>query len=217
MLKGSLYVTTDINVVSQMLSTNRLVIIGEPDQTLVQSTNAMVASILLPPYNCMMAKMDNDIPQFTQLYYNHLMSNEVSNFIAVMIRALYNGTNILLYSTQDEFSLYFEQFYNFMISNYGIYIGTPVNQFTVDPNYFWKLCSTMYLYELFTVEEFFVNYPQGLEIPDEIIRKLIYELNPYIENNNSFEAYKMYFYNYKERIKAANNKFLSPVMSMVIK
>lgn len=217
MLKGSIYITTDINVVRQMLSTNKIVIIGEPDQILVQSTNALVASVLLPPYNCMMAKMDNDISQFTTLYYNHLMSNEVSNFIAALIRALYNGTNILLYSTQDEFSLYFEQFYNFMISNYGIYIGTPVNQFMVDPNLIWKLCSSMYMYELFTVEEFFINYPQGIQIPDEVIMKLIYELNPYVEDNKSFESYKLYFYNYKERIKAANNRFLAPIMSMVNK
>lgn len=217
MLKGSIYITTDINVVRQMLSTNKIVIIGEPDQVLVQSTNALVASVLLPPYNCMMAKMDNDIQQFTTLYYNHLMTNEVSNFIAAIIRALYNGTNILLYSTQDEFSLYFEQFYNFMITNYGIYIGTPANQFMVDPNLTWKLCSAMYMYELFTVEEFFINYPQGIEIPDDIIMKLIYELNPYVEDNKSFESYKLYFYNYKERIKAANNKFLAPVISMVSK
>lgn len=217
MLKGSIYITTDINVVRQMMSTNKIVIVGEPDQLLVQSTNALVASVLLPPYNCMMAKMDNDIQQFTMLYYNHLMSNEVSNFIAALIRALYNGTNILLYSTQDEFSLYFDQFYNFMISNYGIYIGTPANQFTVDLTFIWKICSTLYMYELFTVEEFFTNYPVGTEIPDEVIMKLIYELNPYVEDPKSFECYKSYFYNYKERIKAANNRFLTPIIGMVNK
>lgn len=217
MLKGSIYITTDINVLRQMMSTNKIVIVGEPDQALVQSTNALVASVLLPPYNCMMAKMDNDINQFTMLYYNHLMSNEVSNFIAAIIRALYNGTNILLYSTQDEFSLYFEQFYNFMIANYGIYIGTPANQFMVDSTLNWKLCSALYLFELFTVEEFFINYPSGIQIPDDVIMKLIYELNPYVEDNKSFECYKTYFYNYKERIKAANNKFLAPIMSMVVK
>lgn len=217
MLKGSIYITTDINVLRQMMPTNKIVIVGEPDQALVQSTNALVASVLLPPYNCMMAKMDNDINQFTMLYYNHLMSNEVSNFIAAIIRALYNGTNILLYSTQDEFSLYFEQFYNFMIANYGIYIGTPANQFMVDSALNWKLCSALYLFELFTVEEFFINYPSGIQIPDDVIMKLIYELNPYVEDNKSFECYKTYFYNYKERIKAANNKFLAPIMSMVVK
>lgn len=215
MFKGSLYITTDINVVRQMMTTNKIVIIGEPDQALVQSTNALVASVLLPPYNCMMARMDGDIQQFTMLYNNHLSSVECSNFLAALFRALYNGNNILLYSTQDEFTLYFEQLYNFLVCNYGIYIGTPTNQFAFNPEFAWKICTILYMYELFTVEEFFINYPQGIEIPDDIIMKLIYEINPYVQEQ-SFEAYKRYFFEYKERIKGTN-KFLSPVMRMVNK
>lgn len=215
MFKGSLYITTDINVVRQMMTTNKIVIIGEPDQALVQSTNALVASVLLPPYNCMMARMDGDINQFIMLYNNHLSSLECSNFLAALFRALYNGNNILLYSTQDEFSLYFEQLYNYLVSNYGVYIGTPNNQFTFNPEFTWRLCTSLYIYELFTVEEFFMNYPQGLQIPDDIIMKLIYEINPYVQDQ-SFEGYKKYFFDYKERIKGAN-KFLSPIMTMVSK
>lgn len=214
MFRGSIYVTTDINVVRQMMTTNKIVIIGEPDQALVQSTNALVASVLMPPYHCMMARMDGDMQSFVMAYNNHLSSIECSNFIAALLRAIYNGTNILLYSTQDEFSLYFEQLYNYLVMNYGVFIGTPNQQFSFNPEFTWRVCTSLYMYELFTVEEFFINYPAGIQIPDDIIAKLVYEINPYV-NDQSLEGYKKYFYDFKERIKGAN-RFLAPVMMMKV-
>lgn len=213
MFKGTLYMTTDINMVQQMMTTSKVVIIGEPEPGVVQATGAVVGSVLLPPYQAMMARMDNDMQSFCNIYNDHLFKKESVNFLTVIFRALYNGTNILLYSTQDEYSLYFQDLYNHVLNNYGVLIGTPTNPFQEYTEFSWKICSLMYMYEVFSIEEFFTNYPQGIDIPDDLIMKLVYEMHPYVEDT-SFEGYKKYFSNYKERIKSSN-RFLSNIMHKV--
>ncbi|MGL5330506.1 MAG: hypothetical protein ACRDD7_14640 [Peptostreptococcaceae bacterium] len=210
MFKGTLYVTNDINVVQTVMVSNRIIIVGEPDAAFVQSTGAVVGSVLLPPYNAMIARMDNDMNSFSQLYNDYLLQKEPSTFITVILRALYNGTNIVLYCPSDEFTLYFEELYKHMIYNYGIYIGTISSPFNFDPSFAGKICAMMYFYDLFNVQELFIAYPKGVDIPDDIVMKLIGDLNPYVQDI-TLNGYKQYFFELKERVKIKNT-FLSPIM-----
>lgn len=207
MFRGSISITTDFNTVQNMLGTHRVVIIGEPDPQLVQMTNAVVGSILLPPYNAMMALMDNDYNNFNMIYYNHLSQQECLSFIAVLIKSAIQGTNLLLYMKPDEYEMYYKPFELYMINNFGIQIGNEYNQFMYNQNYNHIILSVLYLNDLITVPELFNIYPQGIQFDDNVTMKLINEVRPVIQDT-SFESYKNYFYNYKESMKQNNSSYV---------
>lgn len=204
MFTGTLSITTDFNTVQNMLGSHRIVIIGEPDQQIIQLTNGIVGSILLPPYPSMMALMDNNIQEFNRLYSEHLSSSECNSFLAVLIKAMMQNSNILLYMTPDEYNMYFIPFSVYMRDMFGITIGSQYNNFSYNNNYDSQIYSLLYLNDLITVQELFLIYPTGIYFNDMVIMKLINELRPPV-NFNDINQYRQYFYEYKETTKQQNN------------
>lgn len=203
MFKGTMSITTDLNTVQNMLGSHRIVIIGEPDPQLVQMTNAVVGSVLLPPYQAMMALMDNDYNNFNMIYYNHLSTQECLSFVSVLVKSMIQGTSLLLYMKPDEYNMYYNAFELYLLNTFGIQIGSTSKPFMYNNNYDPVIYSLLYMNDLITIQELFLIYPAGVQFNDNVVMKLINEMRPVIQDT-SFESYRNYFYNYKESIKQTN-------------
>ncbi len=206
MFTGTISITTDLNTVQNMLGSHRLVIIGEPDQQLIQLTNGIVGSILLPPYPAMMALMDNNMQEFNRIYSEHLSTPECNAFISILVKSMIqntNNTNILLYMTPDEYNMYYIPFSTYIRNMFGIEIGSQYNNFYYNNAYDSQIYSLLYLNDLITVQELFLVYPAGTYFNDFVVMKLINELRPAV-NFTDINQYRQYFYDYKESTKQQN-------------
>jgi len=216
LFNGSIFVTTDLNVVRNNFTTSKVVVIGDnqpSNQELVTSVGGVLASVLLPPYQSMEAYLDNRKEDFINLYYAYLFSRETLALLAALVRAIMNGTNILIYINADEYNMYFEALYNFIAINFGIFIGTGTNQFgfSNNPIHIKFICDTLYLNEFLSIPELFALYPADADFLQEVVVKLINELNPYVADT-SFEGYCNYFRNYRNQMLANNGSFLKPLV-----
>jgi len=210
MFKGTLFITTDINTAQQLAYTNKVIIVGEPDQNMVKALNAVVGSILLPPYPAMMAQMDGNIDEFYRQYYIHLYTKEPQEFIATILKALMLGTNIVLYCSNDEFQLCGQFLLNFLQSDLGITVGTPNNSFYFNPIYTPAICTLLYMCDLLTAEELFILYPIETPINNIIVPKLVEELQPFVEDQTP-EGYIKYFNRLNVRVKQHGKFMKSPI------
>ena len=210
MIRGTLYVTTDLNMLKNLIGMSRVIIIGEPDPGLVNSIQAVVGSILMPPYSAMTHYVNGDMNTFGMEYINHLMKQEATEFIAVMIKALCNGTNLTVYVTPDEYDMYFRIFAEYMINIYGIVIGNERMPFSFNPTFIPSLCNLLFLSNLMTVEELFMNYPVGVQFSELAVIKLINEVSPRIKNTD-FNSYAAYFMQYNQMTKT-NGRYIAPAL-----
>ena len=211
MLTGTIYVTTDINMVMSCIGKCNIVRIGDEDQRL-DDRFTIVGKVISPPYQALSAYLDNDINTFLSLYEQHLNSKMCVQFISILFKALMNGNNLLLYLNNDEYEIYFGALMRHIANKYGVVIGTPNNSFEFNPNYIHVILSYLYDFELLTVQEYLELYPQGIPLPSFVVQKLINEINPNIPNA-SIETYMEYFNNLKEMIKRNNNKYLELAIS----
>lgn len=165
-MKGSIYITNNQQVVLNSAQNYSIICMsGETDnfKELIHATNASVASVLLPPYDAVMLELDGDINGFVNAYYNYLSNNEPAMFISLILRALYNGTNILLYLTDEESKLnYMPVFSKYMHDVFGIIIGTETYQFSYNSGYLSVIYDTLYMNELMTSKEYIQSYPVNI-------------------------------------------------------
>lgn len=209
MLKGTIYATNNMQILQNALGSSSVIIVGEADDNFINSINAVKGSVLMPPYQCVSALMDNRIEEYNRLYFQHLSEPCCVELIAVIIRSLYNGNNIMIYMNPDEYNMYFAQLSQYLLNTFGIMIGTESNNFGYNNNYDYALCTLLYQFNLFSPQEVLTLYPQGVQLTEPIIMKLITDINPFIEGAD-FSSYSLYFNNYKEKIKMNNNIFLKP-------
>lgn len=215
MLKGTIYVTDDINMAMNLAPTHTIICVsGETHnyQEFINVTNASVASVLLPPYEAVMQELDGNLMAFKDIYYTYLSTNEPHQIIALILRALFNGKNILLYCTKDESKMNYMKFLlMYLYENFGIIVGTQNNPFGFDPRYELIILNVLYLNNLMNADEYLSNYPiihNSIDDPN-ILLKLANELKPFILNP-SLEAYRQYFINYLARLRNGI-KAISPI------
>ena len=218
MLKGTIDVMTDLNRVMERLYTfdgNTKVILlqDQPDPSVVSQCRGVVGSILLPPYECFSLKL-NDDPNFAPAYFNYLSTGDTFDFLLVIIRALYNGTNLILYTSKGEYQNFFPEFSAFMLSTFGVLIGEPekYTAYGFDINYTPFICNNLYMYGYMNFEEYMINYPKDPRygIPQQVIFKMVEEVNPYVKEP-SIEAYAKYFMDYKTAIGNYNRLLEIPL------
>jgi len=212
MFKGTLFITTDVNILQQLVYNNKVIIIGEPDPAMINALNAVVGSILLPPYLAMMAQMDGNINEFYNQYYLHLYTKEPQEFIATILKALTLGKNIVMYCTEDEFKLCGQFLLQFLQKDFGIVVGTQNNQFYFDPAYTPTVTTLLYINDLVTADELFMLYPDTIPINDIILPKLVQELHPVVDEQTK-DSYLKYFGDLNHRVKL-NHKFRKSPISM---
>lgn len=213
MFKGSIYVTTDINVAIQASCASKIIIMGDPNVAAQQIPNAIIGTTFVPPYQVMISYLDGNIQGFVQQYTSYLTSPEVMSYIANILMALRKGVNIMIYLNIDEFGMYFGTFSQFIYSAFGITIGsnnTPFGFLNL-PQYKNETLSLLYLNDLITAKELFMEFDQTMFFSDFVIMKLCEEFQPTLDEGNTLEVYRKYFYDKLIKIKMTNRYIENPI------
>ena len=203
---GTLTVTTDKELLANAHCYGfKPIAIVESESVLELATtdNIQVASILLPSYDAVSAYLDGNLPLFQSMYFGQLSGRNCDEFITLIMLALYRGNNILIYISSDEIKeLPYPKVLSMYLENiYGYY---PQRQYHGDQNILGEylhnqaydpliLCK-MYKYSFIDSEEFLNEYPPNIDIPMDVVNKLMYEESPIIQNPTP-DTCKAYFMN----------------------
>ena len=214
---GTLTVTTDKGLLANAHCYGfKPIAIVESESVLelVTTDNIQVASILLPSYDAVSAYLDGNLPLFQSMYFGQLSSRNCDEFITLIMLALYRGNNILIYISSDEIKeLPYPKVLSMYLENiYGYY---PQRQYRGDQNILGEylhnqaydpliLCK-MYQYSFIDSEEFLNEYPPNIDIPMDVVNKLMYEESPVIQNPTP-DTCKAYFMNIIKTIHGVFDK-----------
>ena len=184
---GTLTVTTDKGLLANAHCYGfKPIAIVESESVLelASTENIQVASILLPSYDAVSAYLDGNLPLFQSMYFGQLSGRNCDEFITLIMLALYRGNNILIYISSDEIKeLPYPKVFSMYLENiYGYY---PPRQYPGDQNILGEylhnqaydpliLCK-MYQYSFIDSEEFLNVYPPNIDIPIDVVNKLMYE------------------------------------------
>lgn len=176
MLKGTIYVSYDINLCLANLNTCKTIIIAdEPD--LYNIPGKIGGSLLLPPYEALVSIIDNDEAKFRYEYLNYLSNNPtVNSFVDIILQALIAGTNIIFLIDKEgpKFDLVLKEFF---IGAFGIIIGDESNQFQFDMNYIPIILNRLYADDSINAEYYLKLFPENIPFDPFILRKLSYDTN----------------------------------------
>lgn len=203
---GTLTVTTDKGLLANAHCYGfKPIAIVESESVLelASTENIQVASILLPSYDAVSAYLDGNLPLFQSMYFGQLSGRNCDEFITLIMLAIYRGNNILIYISSDEIKeLPYPKVLSMYLENiYGYY---PPRQYPGDQNILGEylhnqaydsliLCK-MYQYSFIDSEEFLNVYPPNIDIPIDVVNKLMYEESPTIPNPTP-DTCKAYFMN----------------------
>lgn len=176
-LKGTIYITNDINLcLSNLNMCKTIVIADEPDQYNIPGK--IGGSLLLPPYEAMEYLIDGDMNSFNREYLNYLQTNySVDKFVSIIIQALIAGTNIIfLLEDEEELTDQIEvTLLNFFVMQYGIIIGTSSRSFAFDTTYTPFILNKLYAEEDMPKETYLNLFPQEIPFDQFTLQKLMYE------------------------------------------
>ena len=214
MLKGNISVTTSEEEVMKNASTNVIICIsGETHnyRQMIDASNAMEASILLPPHDALSAELDNNMQDFEAIYYSYLSTNNMaSEIIAMILRVLYNGKNIMFYLTKSESEMaYMKYFIEYFRRYLGIIISVEGSPCAFDINYAPVVLTAMLIKDLFEPVPYLMLYPDNKPLPGEAIAKLSKIMNPVLKSYTP-ESYILYFNEYRRNLKDAGKPLVSP-------
>lgn len=175
MIKGSIYITYDINLCLANLNTCKTIIIADdPDKYNIPGK--IGGSLLMPPYQALTAVIDGDEEKFKYEYLNYLtMDPTVNKFINIILQALLVGTNIIFLMDNEgpfKFDIILKEY--FMMS-FGIILGDYNIEFQYDINHIPVILNKLYTEDDIDPQTYLRDFP--LEIPFDpfVLRKLAYE------------------------------------------
>lgn len=110
------------------------------------------------------------------------------------------------------------EFCNFFAKYYGIHLGmsnsmgNPPTMGCMDPAYIERNEILLYQNNLLTAQEFLYMFnPEGM-LPQDVVVKLIYELNPPVNNPNDPVEYENYFRYCMKVLKEQNKVLIDPMV-----
>lgn len=212
-LNGTIYVTSDLNMVQSNINTSKvLMVTNEP--ILEGHPNKVAATILLPPTQAIIADADDDIQTFQTMYYQYLISDEVTEFFSLLFYILHIGVNILMYIPKEDVkSLDYVGFLlAFFTNNYGIQVGTDQIPFAFNPQFEGMIADMLYLNDLIDYVDLLMNF-SVLTINDGSIMKLYNDIRPYVQMQSVIEM-RNYFNQYQMQIMKRNT-FVEKVVTRV--
>lgn len=224
MIKGDIYLTTDPRVVLQLAINQKSLVLflqeeTDIDKTLLSSIGANqgnVISCLLPDYKSFISQVEEGRKEFEKNYFEYLNTKAPLTVLITIIRALCNDRNIILYTPYDNAETFVPELLKFIGLSFGLIVGiTGTNNdrpCSFDLSYTKNITELLYLFDLYTIEELFLDFPTNEWFSDNVVVKLVNDMQPYLKNSNpTLQDYGLYFYNYKEKVKE-QNKFLKPIV-----
>lgn len=195
MLKGFMNITSDPRLCFEFAQNDPItkIISLDEDNTYMElnpanNPNVIMGTVLLPPIEVQWAELDGDVQKFNELYFAHMASKPVEDFIFTLIGYVYMGGNIIIYCPDFDASgldnsMSIQFILNYIEGGYGMHLGTgPQDTFRYDPS-----CIPMYYIGIFglniiNVETFLMSYPLDAIIPENMYYKIILDTGIYGEN-----------------------------------
>lgn len=192
-LKGNIYITSDINVVyGYPLGINNKVINLDEDGLLQEDDqNIIGGSCLLPPMLAKIAESDGNEYEYEMLYKEHLLDPYQQGFVAALLAALYKNKNLLLFLPELGYSFTRDSLCKYIYQLYGINIGIMEMDKVAGP-IVKTLCfcdksaapiwlNLIYEARVMTPYEYLINYPEDADLKTnmKIMNLLIEDLKPY--------------------------------------
>lgn len=154
-LTGNLFATSDLGVVDTAARNGyKLLYIGD-SMEMPREYKFIDAIAFTPDYQSMMAAIGNDIPRFQELYSRNLNQPSSQELMAIILKALRQGTNIMMYFPQDSLQLQYPAFLLQYFENaLGIQTGTDMIPPAYNENYNLSNLRLMYIFRLIGWKEF---------------------------------------------------------------
>lgn len=180
---GSISITDNINFVRDILYSNssqdiRIISLDEDNSIPTNHPLVLGGTCLLPPMDALIAEADGDEQLYDVYYSEHFNDPFVSQFIGALFIFLYNGGNLLFYlpSLRDTTGKKFlQQFWIRYGINIGI-VGQSTHNYDISCIPIWL--TYIYLSDAMHPFELLYFYPVDALIPDNIMNKLLNEINP---------------------------------------
>ena len=190
MIKGTIYITYDINLCLANLNTCKTIVIAdEPD--LYNIPGKIGGSLLLPPYEALACIIDNDEERFRYEYIHYLLADlTVVKFINIILQALIAGTNIIFLIDKEgpKFDIVLKEFF---ITYFGIILGDESHQFTFDMRFIPSILNRLYCDCDIDPDYYLKMFPDDIPFDVCVIRKLAFDYNlPYGGYYSSQDYYK---------------------------
>ena len=183
-------------------------------ENLIQITNGIEVSILVPPYEALSEEVNNNLLGFNAIYFQHLATNPIAQkIIALILKSLIVGKNVIIYLTPGEAEMWYSSsFIEFMRTAYGLTISTSIGIESMwDFNYKDIILTTIFLNDLLDPLEYLNSYSLNSVLPIESIVKLSNVLNPVLPNNiYDTQSYITHFDNLRRNIQSTGVKLTSP-------
>lgn len=186
MLKGTMFITDNIDVLYNTNLSNTKIINLDEDGVLGESKDIIGGTCLLPPMEAKIAEADGNEQMYDTIYSNHLLLPHQLEFISALIAFLYKGGNLLLFLPELGYNHTTEKLIEHLYVNYGLHPGLIGSQ---NPNYvncfYDERCIPMWLNLIYTNNiispyEYLYQYPIDAPITNNQIKMLLIEqVNPY--------------------------------------
>jgi hypothetical protein len=213
-LKGDISITDNFDFIRDIITSppnEKIKVISLEEVPTIDTSlpNVIGGALLLPPIEAMMAAVDGDAPLFTQRYVDHLNNPAVSEMISILITALYRGTNLILFYS-DDIGIK-DKIKEIFWSRYGIGIG-EVGQYPATYDVF---CTPIHLESIFDIGaidpfELLYLYPEEALMQDRLIYKLVIAIRPIGDN---YQERAEYILNLRHRLKE-NRKLIVPFVAV---
>lgn len=205
LVKGQIFATSDIGVVESAANNGyKLIYIGDSMEKPAQYpfTDAVVFS---PNYNCICAVIEDDIPRFEALYLDLLSAPPAQELFAIILAALANGSNILIYFNKESLQLKYPYvLMTYFLNQFGIRVGDKSSPFSYDERYDPAVIRQLYLFRLIGWKEYLMKaesvdplvlirlredlcvlYNISQDINDIEMTKKVEEIQKYLINNTN--------------------------------
>lgn len=199
---------------SEYMQKARVLYMADPEgQTeMLQRYNMIFPEALVPEFAPLEAIVNGDVQTFTERYVMQLQQPAAITFFTTIIAALYRGYDVVLYYPQDTLELYYPQFFmQYMSQQYGIMIGSPTTNFSIDMKAITFHASLLYMNNCISPTEYLSIVS---DIQPMCLSKLIVDmhlpLNPEDVNDPNFHASHVlnWLSSYKKSMLHYNNDAL---------
>lgn len=191
-LKGSIFITTDINNVINtinMLPDVRIINLAEYNEMELDPRYFVPGTVLLPPVEALIAEVDGDEDKYNHIYYEYLKLPHIQEYMASIIAFLYMGGKLLLYYPDSEYNNTLNKLIYFIMNIYGIGIGIVGENgeiisgycYNADLEYF-QLDLIFFYTGIISWKDYLYLYPSNLVIPMHILNILMNQIRPYGDN-----------------------------------
>lgn len=155
LIKGQLFATSDMDIVDTAAKQGfKLIYVGDQFE-MPTGYNFVNAIGLTPDYITMTAVVEGNTEKFTQSYINMLSTPATEEMIAVIIGALKNGANIMIYFPHDTLQLEYPYiFLQYLQDRFGIIVGAKENQFMYNQAFDAANARLLYIYRIIPWNEY---------------------------------------------------------------